>query len=363
MSVNISYKKQAGFFLIAIIILLAAVEGSARAYEYVGQDCNLAKAETLSNIDFFSKLQICYDQQNIVYSYTPVDSIVPNQHFKTVNINNDGFRGPEIKSEKSNDDFRIIVIGGSTVFGSGLSNDDQTIPFELYKKFNEKYANVEVINAGISSITSFEEVYHIKHKLVHLDPDMIIVYDGVNDIFYRVIDDPEIIESTDEFQLKDFQKYLRSPVVFYRHILLPILHFDVLGSPSTDKPTALYDEQVSNNIAQSWERRIAEFCQVAREHQFESVVVIQPSLSHGIKPLSDYERSIQLENIHRERTFEKLIQKGKGLNECSLVLDFSDVFENTNAGVYIDQVHVNNLGNKIIAEKIYEKILHMVIEN
>ena len=58
MSVNISYKKQAGFFLIAIIILLAAVEGSARAYEYVGQDCNLAKAETLSNIDFFSKLQI-----------------------------------------------------------------------------------------------------------------------------------------------------------------------------------------------------------------------------------------------------------------------------------------------------------------
>ena len=135
MSVDISYKKQAGFFLISIIILLAVVEGSARAYEYLAQDCNLAEAETLANIDFFSKRQICYDQQNIVYSYTPVNSIVPNQHFQTVNINNDGFRGPEIKSEKSTDDFRIIMIGGSTAFGAGLTNDDQTIPFELYKKF------------------------------------------------------------------------------------------------------------------------------------------------------------------------------------------------------------------------------------
>ena len=69
MSVNISYKKQAGFFLISIIILLAVVEGSARAYEYVGQDCNLAEAETLTNVDFFSKLQkylekiICLTQE------------------------------------------------------------------------------------------------------------------------------------------------------------------------------------------------------------------------------------------------------------------------------------------------------------
>ena len=97
MSVNISYKKQAGFFFISILILLTIIEGSARVYEYFGQDCNLADAETLTNTDFFSKRQICHDQQNIVYSYTPVDSIVPNQHFKTVNINNDGFRGPEIK--------------------------------------------------------------------------------------------------------------------------------------------------------------------------------------------------------------------------------------------------------------------------
>ena len=59
------------------------------------------------------------------------------------------------------------MIGGSTVFGSGLSNDRETIPYQLFEKFNEKYDNVEVINAGISSITSFDELYIIENILVN----------------------------------------------------------------------------------------------------------------------------------------------------------------------------------------------------
>ena len=43
--------------------------------------------------------------------------------------------------------------------------------------------------------------------------------------------------------------------------------------------------------------------------------------------------------------------------------DFTNIFENISTGVYIDSVHVNNQGNKIIAEKIYEKILPIVIED
>ena len=39
------------------------------------------------------------------------------------------------------------------------------------------------------------------------------------------------------------------------------------------------------------------------------------------------------------------------------------VFENIEKGVYFDKVHLNNLGNKIIAEKIYEKILPIVLKD
>ena len=46
-----------------------------------------------------------------------------------------------------------------------------------------------------------------------------------------------------------------------------------------------------------------------------------------------------------------------------MVLNFSDSFENIVDGVYFDTTHLNNFGNKIIAEKIYEKILPIVLED
>ena len=117
MSVDISYKKQSTLFLILIVIVFFVVEGSARSYEFFLQDCNLENAESLKKIDYFSKRQICYDQQNLVYSQNPILSLIPNQHLKTVNINSDGFRGSELETDYT---YRVFVIGGSTVFGLSL---------------------------------------------------------------------------------------------------------------------------------------------------------------------------------------------------------------------------------------------------
>ena len=363
MSINISYKKQFLFFLLSAIILLAAVEGSARFYEFFVQDCNLDTAETLNHLDFFLKREICSDQQNVIYSYSPVDTIEPNQHFKTININNEGFRGPEINYNKTNNDFRIFMIGGSTVFGSGLSNDRETIPYQLFKKFNEKYDNVEVINAGISSITSFEELYIIENILVNLKPDMIIVYDGVNDIGYKRINEPEIQTSSDDISLKNFQKYLRSPVVLYRYILLPMYNYEFTDSPDRTNQDSRFDEETSKIISSLWGERMNEFCKISNKYEFESVVIIQPALYYGNKPLSDYEKSILIPNTFWTKTFEKMINESKTFNNCSLTLNFSNIFENTSQGVYIDQVHINPYGHKIIAEEIYQKILPLVIKN
>ena len=360
MSINISYKKQFLFFLLSAIILLGAIEGSARFYEFFLQDCNLDRAETLNHLDFFLKREICSDQQNVIYSYSPVDTIEPNQHFKTININNEGFRGPEINYNKTNNDFRIFMIGGSTVFGSGLSNDRETIPYQLFKKFNEKYDNVEVINAGISSITSFEELYIIENILVNLKPDMIIVYDGANDIGYKRINEPEIQTSSDDISLKNFQKYLRSPVVLYRYILLPMYNYEFTDSPDRTNQDSRFDEETSKIISSLWGERMNEFCKISNKYEFESVVIIQPALYNGKKPLSSFEESIYEKNTHGVNTFEKLIEKSRTLKNCSLVLDFSSVFEHTSASVYFDQVHTNNFGNQIIAEKIHDEILFLI---
>ena len=368
MSVQVSYKKQGLFYLILLLCVFTVFESGSRFYEFFIQECMLESAETLREYDYFLKRYICYDQQNLVYANQPVLTIIPNQHFTTVNINNEGFRGDEIDISNTNNDYRIIMIGGSTVFGSGLSNDEQTIPYELNKIFNKKYTGIEVINAGISSITSFEELYHFKEKLIHLKPDLVIFYDGVNDVRYKKTVDPEILNIEDELQMKDFQKYLRSPVVIYRYVLLPIINSqsdNVMDNNNSvnDTNSNSYNFQLSNSITSLWYEHISEFCEISKNEQIKSIVIIQPSLNQNKKPLSDYEQSIYEKDNHTKKTFNMLIQKSDGLTNCSKVYDFTNIFENTFSGVYYDTVHLNNHGNKIVAEKIYEKILPVVIED
>ena len=370
MSVQVSYKKQTLFGIILLLCIFSIFETGTRFYEFFLQDCGVVDAQTLSEYDYFLKRYICYDQQIIEYVNQPVLAMIPNQHLTTININNEGFRGAEINVSKTNNDYRIIMIGGSTVFGAGMPNDNLTIPYQLNKKFEEKYNNVEVINAGISGITSFEELYHFKQKLIHLDPNLVIIYDGANDVHNKITSDPEILNTDkDELQMKDFQKYLRSPVVMYRYVLLPIINseavntLDITGVSTTSNSSIHNSSQIPQLITSLWYDHIKEFCQISNEKQIKSIVIIQPSLDQDKKSLSDYEYSIYKKNILDKKIFDMLIQKSEKLTNCSGVYDFTNVFENTFSGVYVDTVHLNNYGNKIIAEKIYEKILPIVIKD
>ena len=141
---------------------------------------------------------------------------------------------------------------------------------------------------------------------------------------------------------------------------IQVINSEILDSPGKNIQHELYDETVSNKITLLWEKRMTEFCKISTENNFESIVIIQPALYTGKKPLSDFEKSIYEKNTHGEKTFEKIIQNSRNLNSCSLVLDFSNVFENISDGVYFDQVHVNNMGNKIIAKKIADEISFLI---
>ena len=254
-------------------------------------------------------------------------------------------------------------------FGAGMPNDNLTIPYQLNKKFEEKYNNVEVINAGISSITSFEELYHFKEKLIHLDPNLVIIYDGANDVHNKITSDPEILNTDkDNLEMKDFQKYLRSPVVMYRHVVLPIMNSEAVNTlditdVSTTDSSNHNSSQIPQLIVSLWFDHINEFCQISNEKQIKSIVIIQPSLDQDKKSLSDYEYSIYKKNILDKKIFDMLIQKSEKLTSCSGVHDFTNIFENTDYSVYLDRVHLNELGNKIIANNIYEKILPIVLED
>jgi len=206
MPVRVSYKKQFTFFLMLLVVLFLSFEGFARAYEvfHLPYTCDVAKSEANLHLDLNMRKQLCYDIREVAYYNEPIHHIVPNQHFPTININEHGLRGPEFTKQKPDDTYRIFVVGGSTTFGGGATSDKATIPGFLQKKFDsiDLPFHVEVINAGIPFINSYEESRLVKEKYLDLDPDLFIVYDGWNDITR-----PPIIDNGTHVQFKkDFIK-------------------------------------------------------------------------------------------------------------------------------------------------------------
>ena len=101
-------------------------------------------------------------------------------------INSLGFRGKETTVEKPAHVFRIVCSGGSTTFGLGEPDETQTYPELLEKRLNELFPggpHFEVINAGTPGWSSAESLINLHFRVLELSPDMVILYEGINDTF------------------------------------------------------------------------------------------------------------------------------------------------------------------------------------
>ena len=128
MSVQVSYKKQFTLGIIFLIIIFASFEGIARGYEFFIIPCRPSVSDAYEDMNYLLVRQICTDIRYLQFEEPTVIQNKPNQAFSTISINNYGFRGLETTVEKSEDVFRIIMIGGSTLFGHGSSSNETTIP-------------------------------------------------------------------------------------------------------------------------------------------------------------------------------------------------------------------------------------------
>ncbi|MDP6437726.1 MAG: GDSL-type esterase/lipase family protein [Gammaproteobacteria bacterium] len=105
-------------------------------------------------------------------------------------INSLGFRGEEISLDKPNDVYRIVATGGSTTFAVYLAWD-QSYPYLLQKELRRRFGTnkIEVVNAGLTGSTTAESLHRMQSQIVPLDPDMVVIYHGFNDLLPRMFED------------------------------------------------------------------------------------------------------------------------------------------------------------------------------
>ncbi len=99
-----------------------------------------------------------------------------------VAINSLGYRDREFSVAKPPGVIRIVCIGGSTTV-QGVRNEE-TYPALLEKRLRARFGpRVQVINLGVSGYNSYHWVQPDKlSELLRLKPDVVVQYDGVNDI-------------------------------------------------------------------------------------------------------------------------------------------------------------------------------------
>ena len=372
MSVQVSYKKQFLFGLIMMLIVFAIVEiftnTVIKSYVINGCSDRLHSSEVYSTYSISKLTSICADTYNtIVFMSDDRSQIVqfPSQHSSSVNINSMGLRGDEISLEKQKDVVRILMLGGSTTFGYYSLDDDSTIPSFLQKKLNESSdVTFEVINGGHWSAASAFETKFLENNL-ELQPDIVIVYDGYNEITTPLPNDI----SDDKTQLQMFIKQLD----FYSYTpraITKILHeinSNQINPFSNDlnTVTAGYVEKDYIVRAEQWGQRWATTCDTMLSEELKIIVFLQPILGSSERTRSEYKENLIHENAKQDLDHYYLYkeQLSKIDSHCTSAIDISNTFKNNNIPLFTDLIHTGSYANNIIAEKIYEKITPIIIED
>jgi lysophospholipase L1-like esterase len=369
MSVQVSYKKQTLLGLLLILLIIIGLEAIAHTYDIFYPHCIFPAKDAFAKTSFLLASQMCLDNNKILYYVDTILLFEPDQHSPTININSHGFRGPEISLEKPDNTYRIFMVGGSTTFGTASTSDETTITGFLQKKFNELQIEfkIEIINAGIGGADSAREVYYINNILNEFNPDMYIIYDGYNDAV-RELEYGEFGEgrvdilgsaktSKNSFKFSNYPQY-RTPFMIHDILFYNVDSYDVDRYVNPDD----FQKKV-----ELWENRWSETCKTNNEKNIKMIIMVHPILGGGDRKLSqDEELMLSKSEYHKTviKTVDLMANKLDELNKnCDKTMDLLYSLDGIVEPIQYDLVHVNDVGNKVIAEKIYEKILPIILKD
>ncbi len=309
MSVQVSYKKQTLLGIIGLIILFLIIEILANVWWIAQISCEFEENEIFLQMDDDKKRQLCVDLYEIKTSDM---ELIPNQENQSITINSLGFRGEEFSIDKSDSTYRIFMLGGSTMFGHGATSNETTIPGYLQEFFYKDYDeyDIEIINAGIQGADSFDELNLIKTKLLNYSPNMMIIYDGWND---------------------------------------------------------LRESNSASTIYNNWDS----MCKLGKENGIDVMVALQPIAGFGDKILTEQETEFlkngkNYENnllINSYEEYEEYTKNLENLKNCKMNVNLRGVFDDESTPIYWDQGHVSDKGNYLIAKGLQDKIMKLLPEN
>ena len=315
-------------------------------------------------------------------------------------VDDSGFRNLNYRQKfinfKKNDFFNIIFLGGSTVFGAKVK-DNETIPvyFEQILINKSDYPKLNVINLGQASYNFRENILILQNLLIDgYKPDLVIIYHGINELLNLkdlIIEGEENEIKYDQTGNKNIKYLIDNQHNYINFHNLPIIKFlkktflhidgfvtnNIYDYKKKITPLSVnFIDNFSIHVSDIYTNTYKTLSYLSSNYDFHTIVFLQPTRGHyslkkncWIKRNNGtsmfYFTEVKNEQKNWERLdlfykilYEKIMKKTNNYKNKNInIFNISNVFSNHNClndPIFSDSIgHLNSLGNRLIAEEIF----------
>ncbi|MDP2908448.1 MAG: SGNH/GDSL hydrolase family protein [Nanoarchaeota archaeon] len=260
--------------------------------------------------------------------------------------NLEGYRDYNHNLQKTNNTFRIEVLGDSFTYGLGVYKTEDTSPKVLEKVLNKNEEGIiyEVFNFGRPSHGTEDELNTLKDYGLKYKPDLVIINFNINDIEFEGYNDPNVIKrKVDEMRVSLRNKNGEFPH-FYYFILKNLAEEWCRHAPP---PQCGYLSHIKGLYkSENWGKEknlLKEIKILGDKNNFKTVIVIFP---------------LMIPHEHEPEELYNKIKNGleQGLAVLNLYEYYQDYdFESIRANYW--DYHPNEKGQEIAAKATYNYLI------
>ena len=304
-----------------------------------------------------------------VYHPHLIHRLKKNQRTPEVTVNAQGFRGRDWTMEGSSA-CRVVVLGGSSVFGIGASGDDKVfvnvLEHLLNTSSNSTHRAVEVLNAGVPTYDSSQELILLATNLLDYQPDVVILFDGWNDFYFGGVRPEGVREAVsplfyefDEVLSRNTRRWANALRVsaFFRRMERELYERRYYAGHT--RRFVNYSNNLQVFLAR-YSRNLERMVRLAKAYGSETIIAPQPELFHrkGDIPHEEQEVRRQWSTRHQEgyeqfarAHYPAYIETARAVASAEGVpfLNAPAAFDEFDGVAFGSAPHFNDQGNRIIA--------------
>jgi lysophospholipase L1-like esterase len=275
---------------------------------------------------------------------------------------------------KAEGELRIFMLGGSTV-----AYGNPPLPVYVERDLKRRgFQGARVFNYGVISQNSSQELAHLVFHVLDSEPDIVIIYDGGNDIMDPLLYDPRpgfpfnFLAYENNVLFKEVGEYPWPSLLAYgsemfRHLLRNYF-FETFGNFSNLRSYAGYGSHPwLEKVAGIYAGNLAKAGRICRAYNVEYVAFLQPIIFYKRKAVAETEKNIlsgwpaierNLVGPYTDVVRTKIIDDIKDEQKIFPFEfhDLSGIFTDSNEAVFTDYIHVNDASNRKIAVAICDRL-------